>query len=137
MSRHRRPSGFQRTDRVADQIQRELSRLLQFELKDPRVGLVTVQDVTVARDLAFADVYFTLLGEGEDAGLEAERVLSGAAGFLRSALAQSLNTRTTPRLRFHYDKTPERASELSKLIDEARAEDRELRPDDDTNTDND
>ncbi len=137
MSRHRRPSGFQRTDRVADQIQRELSRLLQFELKDPRVGLVTVQDVTVARDLAFADVYFTLLGEGEDAGLEAERVLSGAAGFLRSALAQSLNPRTTPRLRFHYDKTPERASELSKLIDEARAEDRELRPDDDTNTDND
>ena len=82
-------------------------------------------------------MYFTLLGEGEDAGLEAERVLSGAAGFLRSALAQSLNTRTTPRLRFHYDKTPERASELSKLIDEARAEDRELRPDDDTNTDND
>ncbi len=137
MSRHRRPSGFQRTDRVADQIQRELSRLLQFELKDPRVGLVTVQDVTVARDLAFADVYFTLLGEGEDAGLEAEKVLSGAAGFLRTALAQSLNTRTTPRLRFHYDKTPERASELSKLIDEARAEDRELRPDDDTNTDND
>ncbi|MBL7252365.1 30S ribosome-binding factor RbfA [Alloalcanivorax sp. C16-2] len=137
MSRHRRPSGFQRTDRVADQIQRELSRVLQFELKDPRVGLVTVQDVTVARDLAFADVYFTLLGEGEDAGLEAEQVLSGAAGFLRTALAQTLNTRITPRLRFHYDKTPERASELSKLIDEARAEDRELRPEDDTNPDND
>ena len=137
MSRHRRPSGFQRTDRVADQIQRELSRVLQFELKDPRVGLVTVQDVTVARDLAFADVYFTLLGEGEDAGLEAEQVLSGAAGFLRTALAQTLNTRITPRLRFHYDKTPERASELSKLIDEARAEDRDLRPVDDTHPDND
>ncbi|MEC8881310.1 MAG: 30S ribosome-binding factor RbfA, partial [Pseudomonadota bacterium] len=111
MSRHRRPSGFQRTDRIADQIQRELSRLLQFQLKDPRVGLVTVQDVTVSRDLSYSDVYFTLLGEGAEAGYEAEKVLTGAAGFLRSSLAQTLNTRTTPKLRFHYDETPERASE--------------------------
>ena len=138
MSRHRRPSGFQRTDRIADQIQRELSRLLQFQLKDPRVGLVTVQDVTVSRDLSYSDVYFTLLGEGAEAGYEAEKVLTGAAGFLRSSLAQTLNTRTTSKLRFHYDETPERASELSQLIDEARAEDRELRPDqDDDDTKND
>ncbi len=129
MSRHQRPHGFQRTDRIADQIQRELSQVLQFELKDPRVGMVTVQDVTVSRDLAFADVYFTLLGEGADAGLQAEQVLSGAAGFLRSKLAQTLNTRTTPKLRFHYDETPERAAGLSRLIDQARAEDRELHPD--------
>ena len=65
-------------------------------------------------------------------------MLTGAAGFLRSSLAQTLNTRTTPKLRFHYDETPERASELSQLIDEARAEDRELRPDpDDDDTKND
>lgn len=129
MSRHQRPHGFQRTDRIADQIQRELSSVLQFELKDPRVGMVTVQDVTVSRDLSFADVYFTLLGEDADAGLQAEQVLSGAAGFLRSKLAQTLNTRTTPKLRFHYDETPERAAGLSRLIDQARAEDRELLPD--------
>ena len=131
MSRHRRPQGFNRTDRIADQIQRELSRLLQFERKDPRVNLATIQDVTVSRDLSFADVYFTLLGKGEEEGAEAEEVLVKASGFLRSSLAQSLNTRTTPKLRFHYDMTPERAAHLSQLIDEARAEDRELRPDND------
>ena len=131
MSRHRRPQGFNRTDRIADQIQRELSRLLQFELKDPRVHLATVQDVKVSRDLSFADVYFTLLGQGADAGVEAEAVLSGAAGFLRSSLAQTLNTRTTPKLRFHYDETPERAAQLSRLIDDARAEDKSLHPDSD------
>ena len=131
MSRHRRPQGFNRTDRIADQIQRELSRLLQFEMKDPRVNLATIQDVCVSRDLSFADVYFTLLGKGEEEGAEAEEVLVKASGFLRSSLAQSLNTRTTPKLRFHYDMTPERAAHLSQLIDEARAEDRELRPDND------
>lgn len=124
MSRHRRPQGFQRTDRIADQIQRELSRLLQFELKDPRISLATVQDVRVSRDLGFADVYFTLLGQSAEDGHAAEDVLQHAAGFLRSELAKTLNTRTTPRLRFHYDELPERASRLSALIDQARAADR-------------
>jgi len=100
-------------------------------MKDPRVNLATIQDVTVSRDLSFADVYFTLLGKGEEEGAEAEEVLVKASGFLRSSLAQSLNTRTTPKLRFHYDMTPERAAHLSQLIDDARAEDRELRPDND------
>ncbi|EKF75357.1 ribosome-binding factor A [Alcanivorax hongdengensis A-11-3] len=134
MSRHRRPQGFNRTDRIADQIQRELSRLLQFELKDPRVNMANVQDVKVSRDLSFADVYFTLLGQGAEEGAQAEEVLTGAAGFLRSALAQTLNTRTTPKLRFHYDETPERAAQISRLIDDARAEDKELRPDSDDST---
>lgn len=137
MSRHRRPQGFNRTDRVADQIQRELSQLIQLRLKDPRVGMVNLQDVTVSRDLSYADIYFTLLGEGSEAGAKAEQVLTHAGGFLRTALAQSLNTRITPRLRFHYDETPERADQLSRLIDEAREEDRQLRPEDDSdNSDN-
>lgn len=123
MSRHRRPQGFQRTDRIADQIQRELSRLLQFGMKDPRITLATVQDVRVSRDLGFADVYFTLLGRSAEEGAEAEEVLQHAAGFLRSELAKTLNTRTTPRLRFHYDELPERASRLSALIDRAIASD--------------
>lgn len=124
MSRHRRPQGFQRTDRIADQIQRELSRLLQFEMKDPRISLATVQDVRVSRDLSFADVYFTLLGQSTEEGRSAEQVLGHAAGFLRSELAKTLNTRTTPKLRFHYDELPEQASRLSALIDRARADDR-------------
>lgn len=131
MTKHRRPQGFQRTDRIGDHIQRELASLIRFGMKDPRLGLVTIQQVKVARDLSWADVYFTLLGEGAEAGLEAEGVLSNAAGFLRSQLAKDLNTRTTPRLRFHYDKLPEEASRLSALIDQARAEDRDLIDDED------
>jgi len=123
MTRHRRPQGFQRTDRIADHIQRELARLFREEMKDPRIGNVTVQDVRVAKDLGWSDVYFTLLGQGAEEGRAAEAVLNGAAGFLRTELGQVLNTRTTPRLRFHYDELPERASEISALIQKALAED--------------
>lgn len=123
MTRHRRPQGFQRTDRIADHIQRELARLFREQMKDPRVGNITVQDVRVSRDLGWADVYFTLLGENDEAGRAAEQVLTGAAGFLRSELAQVLNTRTTPKLRFHYDELPEQASAISALINQALAED--------------
>lgn len=132
MSRQRhRPQGFQRTDRISDFIQRELSELIRTEMKDPRLGLVTIQEVKVARDLATADVYFTLLGEDISAAPQAEEVLTHAAGFLRSALAQQLNTRTTPRLRFHYDVVPERASQMDVLIRQARAEDEKIMQTDD------
>lgn len=123
MTRHRRPQGFQRTDRIADHIQRELARLFREEMKDPRIGNVTVQDVRVAKDLGWADVYFTLLGEGAEEGRSAQQVLNNAAGFFRTELAQVLNTRTTPRLRFHYDELPERAIEISALIQKALHED--------------
>lgn len=96
---------------------------MQFEMKDPRVHLATVQDVRVSRDLSYADVYFTLLGQGKEEGVVAESVLQNAAGFFRSELAKTLNTRTTPKLRFHYDETPENASRISVLIDQARATD--------------
>lgn len=126
MSRHRRPAGFQRTDRIGDHIQRELAHLIRFEMKDPRLGMVTIQEVRVARDLGWADIYFTLLGEDAAASLSAEDVLNKAAGFLRSCLAKSLNTRTTPRLRFHYDHLPEEAGRMAALIAEARAADKKL-----------
>lgn len=130
MSRHRRPAGFQRTDRIGDHIQRELAHLIRFEMKDPRLGMVTIQEVRVARDLGWADVYFTLLGEESAASLAAEDVLNNAAGFLRSCLAKNLNTRTTPRLRFHYDHLPEEADRMAILIAEARAADERLMSDD-------
>lgn len=131
MNRHRRPQGFNRTDRIADQIHRDLSELVQFEMKDPRLGMVTIQHVRVSKDLSWADVYFTILGETAEAGREAETVMQHAAGFLRSRLAAGLNIRLTPKLRFHYDEIPEQAERLDALISEARDEDRELIGDDD------
>lgn len=123
MTRHRRPQGFQRTDRIADHVQRELARLFREEMKDPRIGNVTVQDVRISKDLGWADVYYTLLGENAEEGRAAQEILNAAAGFFRSELAQVLNTRTTPRLRFHYDELPERAIEISALIQQALHED--------------
>jgi len=125
MSRQRhRPQGFQRTDRIADFIQRELALLIAREVKDPRLGMVTIQDVRVSTDLSYADVYFTLLGSNISVAAEAEAVLENAAGFFRSALAKSLNTRTTPRLRFHYDVIPEQASHMASVLQRVREDDR-------------
>ena len=115
------PKEFSRGQRIADLIHRELSLLIQREVRDPRIGLVTVNEVKVSRDLAYADVYVTLLdptsGEGNE---ECIKILEGASGFLRSQLARALTTRTTPRLRFHYDPSLERGQHLSRLIDAAR-----------------
>ena len=121
------PREFSRGRKVADLIQRELAILIQREVKDPRIGMVTVNEANVSRDLAFADIYFTVL-PAENTG-EVEEILNQAGGFLRSELAKTLNTRTTPRLRFHYDATIENGARLSQAIDAARARDRD-QPDD-------
>jgi ribosome-binding factor A len=117
------PKEFSRGRRIADLIQRELAILIQMEVKDPRVGMVTVNEVTVSRDLAYADVYFTMLPA--DNHEECTRVLNSAGGFLRSKLAKKLSTRSTPRLRFHFDETIEKGARLSKAINEAIREDEE------------
>lgn len=114
---------FHRSDRVGDQIQRELAELIRLEVKDPRVGMITLADVEVSRDLAHAKVFFTQLG-GEEKGLEAQQGLNHAAGFLRRALGQRMRLRSVPQLRFVYDDTPERGARMSSLIDQALAEDR-------------
>ena len=115
------PREFSRGRRVADLIQRELAILVQREVKDPRLGLVTINDAKVSRDLAFADVYFTMLPE--DNSDVAEAVLNGASGFLRSQLSKVMSTRTTPKLRFHYDNTIENAAKITKAIHDAIADD--------------
>ena len=98
--------GYKRTDRIADQIQRDLAVLLQREVKDPRVGMVTINSVNVSKDLAFADIYVTFMGIDDDQNVdESLEVLEHAGGFLRSLLAKSIQLRTMPRLRFHYDHT--------------------------------
>jgi ribosome-binding factor A len=117
------PRDFPRTRRVGEQMQRELSALIRQEVKDPRVGMVTVSAVEVTRDLAHAKVFITVLGDAEtrDASLAA---LNKAAGFLRHELGQRMLTRTVPQLRFVYDESIERGSRLSALIDTAVKSDR-------------
>jgi len=115
------PREFSRSKRVEAQIQRELAQLIQFALKDPRVGLVTVSGVEVSRDLAYAKVYVTALGTEEHSVEEMLEALNHAAGFLRRELGKHLTTRVTPQLTFIYDASVEQGASLSALIDAAVA----------------
>ena len=116
------PKDFPRSRRIAEQVQRELSDVIRLELKDPRVGMITLTDVEVTRDNAHARVYFTLL-EGASRAEEARAGLQHAAGYLRSQLAQRLKIRVVPQLHFEYDASVERGARVSQLIDTAVAED--------------
>jgi ribosome-binding factor A len=107
-----------RVRRIADQIQRELADLIRLEVKDPRVGMVTLTDVEVTADYGHAKVFFTLLGT-EQALHETKQALDHAAGFLRTQLSQRLRLRTVPQLHFVYDASVERGMRLTRLIDEA------------------
>lgn len=110
--------GTARHARIADQIQRELAELVRLEVRDPRVGLVTLTGVELSRDQSHAKIFFTLLGAPSDIE-NAREGLQRAAGFLRSSLAHRLSTRTVPELTFVYDESVERGVRLSRLIDEA------------------
>jgi ribosome-binding factor A len=104
-----------RPQKVADLVQRELSELIRLEIRDPRVGMVTITSVDVSPDLSHAKVFFTLLNQ-ELLG-ETTQGLRRAAGFLRSQLSRRMNLYTTPELRFVYDESVERGDRLSRLID--------------------
>jgi|SRR5690606_3199915 len=117
------PKEFSRQVRVADQIQRNLAQLIQSEVGDPRLGLVNVNEVDVSRDYANARVYVTFVGDRSEAEIaQSIAILNKAAGFLRSRLAKNLNSRTTPRLNFQYDKTSVEGQRLSHLINQAMRE---------------
>ena len=107
-----------RRARIADQIQRELADLIRLEVRDPRVGLVTVTGVELSRDQSHAKVFITALGSASEASGALEG-LRRAAGFLRTSLAHRLTTRTVPELSFSYDESIERGIRLTRLIDEA------------------
>ncbi len=113
----------QRANRVGGEIQRELADLLANEVKDPRVGPVTVTAVDVSADLSHATVSFTHLA-GRDKAPAAVDALSRTAGFLRSELAQRLNLYSVPQLHFAYDDSIEAGLRLSQLIDDAIAADK-------------
>ena len=118
----------QRLQRLADQIQRELAVLIRDAVNDPRLtGYVTISSVKVSPDLGYADIYVTVMEpELNDAMTktnheESIKVLNKAAGFLRTELSHSLKTRTTPRLRFHYDEVTARGNYMMDLISQANA----------------
>lgn len=115
--RHKR-SAPNRSHRVADQIQRDVAELIR-ELKDPRIGMVTINGVEVTPDYAHAKVYFSLLVGDSQACQEA---LNEAAGFLRNGLFKRLQIHTVPTLHFHFDRTTERAAEMNSLIQKAVAD---------------
>ena len=110
------PKEYSRTERVSQQIIRDLSVILR-SMKDPRVGFITILDAVVSRDLAHAKIYFDTLSQ--DDAKEVEGVLNGAAGFLRRELGKGLRLRLTPALKFIYDDTQVKGNAMSDLINRA------------------
>lgn len=107
--------------RVADQIQRDLAEIIAYDLKDPRVGMITVTEVQVTPDYAHAKVFFTMLNDDPEAIQNTVTGLSKAAGFIRGQLGRRLTIHTLPELHFVHDNSTARGMELSRLIDEAVA----------------
>ncbi len=116
----------QRLQRLADQIQRTLATLIRDEINDPRLtGFVTISSVKVSPDLGYADVYVTILEPHNDTGMnidshrESVAILNRASGFLRTELSHTMKTRTTPRLRFHYDEVMAHGNHMMDLVNQA------------------
>jgi len=106
--------------RIGDFVRDEIASIIQRQMRDPRVGMVMVNEVNVSRDLSWADVYITSI----DAKTSEERaqlisILNNAAGYFRTELAKRHSMRTTPKPRFHYDESVERGPRLEALIDSA------------------
>jgi ribosome-binding factor A len=111
--------GFQRSDRVAEQVRRDLADLIRRELKDPRVGMISLTAVELTPDYAHAKVYFATLDTEHLE--EIERGLKRASGFLRRELGRRIHIHTLPELHFVYDNSIERGASLSLLINQANA----------------
>lgn len=118
-----------RADRIADYMRAELASVVQREMRDPRISMLSVTDTQVSRDFAVADVYVSSVAANDEAARrELVAVLNNAAGFLRSAVAKRQGWRKTPKLRFRYDDLPERGARIGALIDQAvRADQRNER----------
>ena len=111
------PYDYSRTDRIGEQIKRELAMLIRNEIKDPRVSMVSILDVSVTKDLAQAKVYFDALNQDEHKACQ--EGLNSAAGFFLFFLGRAIKLRSTPSLQFIYDDTEQRANDLSAMIDKA------------------
>ena len=107
--------------RVADQIQRDLAEIIAYELKDPRVGMITISEVQLTPDYAHAKVFFTMLKDDKESVKNTVDGLSAAAGFIRNVLGKRLHIHTLPQLHFVHDTSTARGMEMSLLIDAANA----------------
>lgn len=114
---------YARTDRVGQQIQKEIAVILMREIKDPRLSMTTVSAVEVTRDLAYAKVFVTFFNDKEDEIKASLEVLSEAEGYIRSLLGKRLRARIMPHLRFVYDKSMAEGVRMSALVDQAVASD--------------
>jgi len=110
-----------RLKRIADRIREDLSEMLVRQVADPRLATVTITDVKVDRELAYADI-FVSSWEGSEHSEEVMNAIRHAGGYLRTELAAKLDLRSMPRLRFHWDPTPERADHIEKILLELRNE---------------
>jgi len=115
------PAEFSRTQRLGEQIKRDLALLIQREFKDPRVGMVTVNFVDLSKDLSYADVNVTVLvpEDSDEKIVESLTILNEAATFLRMELGRGLKVRKVPHLRFHYDDSLRRGARINELIHQA------------------
>ncbi|WP_298774884.1 30S ribosome-binding factor RbfA [uncultured Shewanella sp.] len=107
---------FSRTRRIAQQLQQELAQVLQRDMKDPRIGMVTVNDVDVSRDLNYAKVYVTFFDEDEKRVQDKLAALDAAAGYVRSLVAGRMKLRVMPELRFIYDASLVEGMRMSNLV---------------------
>jgi ribosome-binding factor A len=122
------PREFNRSERVAGQLRRDLAQLIQMEMKDPDVGFVSISDVVVTRDISHAKVYVTVFET--DKAEQSMAALKRAAGFLRSRLGQVMRIRSVPELHFVHDASVETGQRMDELIAKAVAKDRENEPGD-------
>ena len=118
---------FPRAKRIAQQIQQTLSELIRRELRDPRLGMVTLTEVRVSNDLSYAKVFFSVLGAQPQ---QAQEILEAAAPLLRGPLGRALGIRHSPELRFVQDKLIESGARLSALINQAVKDDEKRHVDD-------
>mgnify|MGYP000650453435 FL=1 len=127
------PREFNRSERVAGSLRRELATIIQMELKDPDVGFIGLYDVEVSRDLAHAKVFVTVFeADKADATI---RALNQASGWLRSKLGRAMRIRSVPELHFHHDSSVETGRHMDDLIDSAIAADRRAPGTDETDSD--
>ncbi|MEL0629976.1 30S ribosome-binding factor RbfA [Psychromonas aquatilis] len=107
---------YSRTSRVSQQVQKELARILQQEVKDPRIGMVTISGVDITRDLAYATVFVTFLTIGDQTNEESLKGLNAASGYIRRLLGKAMRLRIVPEIRFTFDETLTEGLRISELV---------------------
>ncbi len=112
------PAEFSRSRRVGEQIQRDLAELIRSEVRDPRLGMVTVNHVNVTRDMSYAKVFITVMGEPESREVSLS-ILNKMAGYLRSQIGRRMKLRIIPELKFVYDESIDRGARIDSLLKNA------------------